>query len=465
MPAPRPLLGAVLLLFVSAAWGSAFPLMKDLMTRMPVEDLVAERYLIAAITLLLIRPRSLRGLPRATWINGVVLGVMFGVGQTAQAVALHGLPSAVSGFAVGCSVIITPILALVLFKVRVPRRVWAGVVLALAGMAVFTLMRGMEDSQIDPLALGVTLSAAALYSGHTLVLARLSTQGRSFHAYALTVIQLFTIGALTGLVAAHDGIVLPAGLPDWTVLAHLSVVSCALGFLARSYGQAHVSAVPSAVLMSSQPLWVAAIAVIWFDEQVGLSMLVGGGLMGAAMLLAVPGRAAPPGPEGEPAPVAVPASGDAPVAASASGGALVGASGSGGAPVGASGSGGGPARDPELLAISAAASKVLAGLRVKPEEPSAPATAALPYVVSRSACRDAESCPWNAHSVKGGREPSLERLIERATLIVRSRSLPGPGCCQSVTLLGRCLCSLMEEAGRREQPHGSVKSGGSRPYL
>ncbi|WP_091105311.1 DMT family transporter [Nonomuraea pusilla] len=454
VPAPRPLLGAVLLLFVSAAWGSAFPLMKDLMDRMPVEDLVAERYLIAAVTLLLIRPRCLRGLPRATWINGVVLGVMFGVGQTAQAVALHGLPSAVSGFAVGCSVIITPILALVLFKVRVPRRVWAGVVLALAGMAVFTLMRGMEDSDIDPLALGVTLSAAALYSGHTLVLARLSTQGRSFHAYALTVIQLFTIGVLTGLVAAHDGIVLPAGLPDWTILAHLSVVSCALGFLARSYGQAHVSAVPSAVLMSSQPLWVAAIAVIWFDEQVGLSMLVGGGLMAAAMLLAVPGRAAPPGPEGEPAPVAVPASGGAPAASA-----------SGGAPVGASGSGGGPARDPELLAISAAASKVLAGLRVKPEERSAPATVALPYVVSRSACRDAESCPWNAHSVKGGREPSLERLIERATLIVRSRGLPGPGCCQSVTLLGRCLCSLMEEAGRREQPHGSVRSGGPRPYL
>jgi len=147
-PAPRPLLGAVLLLFVSAAWGSAFPLMKDLILRLPVEDLLAERYVLAALTLFLIRPRSLRRLSRDTWINGVILGIMFGVGQCAQAIALDSLPSAVSGFAVGCNVVITPVLALVIFRARVPHRVWAGVGLALAGMTVFTLMRGTEDREI-----------------------------------------------------------------------------------------------------------------------------------------------------------------------------------------------------------------------------------------------------------------------------------------------------------------------------
>src|SRR5690606_41626511 len=95
-------LGAVLLLFVSAAWGSAFPLMQDLIHRLPVEDLLAERYTLAALTLFLLRPGCLRGLSRSTWIEGLVLGVMFGVGQSAQAVALYSLPAAVSGFAVGC---------------------------------------------------------------------------------------------------------------------------------------------------------------------------------------------------------------------------------------------------------------------------------------------------------------------------------------------------------------------------
>ncbi|MFI7135289.1 DMT family transporter [Nonomuraea sp. NPDC050153] len=392
----------MLLLFVSAAWGSAFPLMKDLIHRLPVEDLLAERYLIAALTLLAIRPGCLRRLPRRTWMNGVILGVMFGVGQTGQAVALHGLPSSLSGFAVGCSVVITPILALVLFKVKVPRRIWAGVVLALAGMTVFTLLRGVEDHEISVLALGVTLSAAALYSGHTLLLAHLSKRGESFHAYALTVIQLFTIGLSTGVVAVRDGIVVPSKGSDWLILGHLAVVSCALGFLARSYGQAHVSAVPSAILMSSQPLWVAAIAVIWFHEQIGWSMVVGGGLMAGAMLLALPARTAALGKERVNA-------------------------------------------NRALLTVAARAARTLADLRIKREDPLPLGGDHTPYL-DRGACANVESCPWHTRSLKGGGEPSLERLIERATVIVRARSLPGPGCCRSVTLLGRCLCDLMGEA-------------------
>jgi drug/metabolite transporter (DMT)-like permease len=400
VPAPRPLLGAVLLLFVSAAWGSAFPLMKDLIHRLPVEDLLAERYLIAALTLLLIRPSCLRGLPRETWINGVVLGVVFGVGQTAQAIALDSLPSAVSGFAVGCSVVITPILALILFKAKVPRRIWAGVVLAMAGMTAFTLMRGVEDNKFSVVALVATLSAAALYSGHTLMLGQLSKR-RTFSPYALTVVQLFTIGLLTGAVGARDGIAVPVSVSDWLLLAHLSVVSCALGFLARSYGQAHVHAVPSAILMSSQPVWVAVIAVIWFDEEVGWSMMVGGGLMAAAMLLALPGRAAVLGKE----------------------------------------------RERDLLTVSRTAARALANRRIKRKDPLGLARDPAPYI-AKEACANAGSCPWHTRSLKGGGEPSLERLIERATLIVRARNLAGPGCCQSVTLLGRCLCDLMGESER-----------------
>ncbi|AQZ69705.1 hypothetical protein BKM31_56910 [[Actinomadura] parvosata subsp. kistnae] len=388
----------MLLVFVSAAWGSAFPLMKDLIHRLPVEDLLAERYLLAALTLFLIRPGCLRGLSRDTWINGGLLGLMFGAGQVGQAMALGSLPSAVSGFAVGCSVVITPILSLMIFKEPVRRRVWAGVACALAGMAVFTLVRGVEEHRISLLALGVTLAAAALYSGHTLLLGRLSERPTGFPAYALTVIQLFTIGVLTGCFAVRDGISLPVGLPDWGILLHLSVISCALGFLARSHAQAHLPAVPSQILMSSQPLWVAAIAVIWFHEQLGWGMVLGGLLMAGAMLLALPSRAQARGTERR-----------------------------------------------RLLSVARRAAQVLASQRIKREDPLHLQAGVTPYI-AKSACTDSSACPWQTRSLKGGAEPSLERLIERATRIVRANDPQGPGCCQSVTLLGRCLCDLMEES-------------------
>ncbi|MFD0891812.1 EamA family transporter, partial [Streptosporangium algeriense] len=68
-------------------------------------------------------------------------------------------------------------------------------------------------------------------------------------------------------------------------MAHLSVVACALGFLARSFGQAHVPATPAAVILSAQPLWVSALAITLYGERLTWTVLVGGGLIALAMLL------------------------------------------------------------------------------------------------------------------------------------------------------------------------------------
>ncbi|MEV4530645.1 DMT family transporter [Streptosporangium sp. NPDC049304] len=281
---PRPVLGIVLLIFVSAAWGSAFPLMKDLIVRVPVADLLAERYGIAALVLLALRPRSLRGLSENAWRTGILLGLLFGVGQTAQAVSLHDLPSSVSGFTVGSYVVITPVLGLFLLGARTSARVWASVALATAAMTAFALMREAEGDIVLP-ALVATLLSAVLYAVHTLLLGN-SAEARQ-NAYAVTVIQLGTIAAMTGALATPDGLTLPSTPGDWAILGHLSIVACALGFLARSWGQVHVSPVSAAVILSTQPLWVTALAVALHGEPLTTGVYLGGGLIALAMLLVV----------------------------------------------------------------------------------------------------------------------------------------------------------------------------------
>lgn len=428
VPAPRPLLGAVLLLFVSAAWGSAFPLMKSLIDEplsMSVTDLLAERYTIAAVVLFLIRPRSLRGLARGTWSRGIVLGVMFGVGQTMQAFALDDLSSAVSGFAVGCNVVMTPVLALILFRVRVPKRIWFGVALALCGVAIFALMKG-DGVRFAPVALGLTLCAAALYACHTLVLGNLSRA--NYNAYAITVIQLLTIGLLTGVMAVPDGLEAPPGPYGWLKLAHLAIVSCALGFLARSFGQRHLQAVPSAVLLASQPLWVALIALLC-DEPVAASVLVGGPFMAAAMLLAVPSKGAA---------VVV---GDPPARVHQA-----------------------PEADEGLRRAAKRAAEVLASLRAP--EP-APVRPPVPFDLAqvrecwiRAAERDPDVEPWCSLAGKGGGEPGIDRLIEHATEIVKARQEPASqDGCLTFPLSGRCLCALRPEPVRETEPQEAPDIG------
>ncbi|GAA4219531.1 DMT family transporter [Streptosporangium album] len=275
-------------MFVSAAWGSAFPLMKDLIVRIPVADLLTERYGIAALVLFGLSPGCLRGLSESIWSTGVLLGLLFGVGQTAQAVALHDLSSSVSGFTVGSNVVITPVLGLILLGARVSGRTWAAVALALAALTIFTLLQE-EGGGVSLPALAVTLLSAVLYSAHTLVLGGFAGSRRD--VYAVAVIQLGVIALMAGALAAPDGLTLPQTPGDWAVLGHLSIVACALGFLARSFGQLHVPPVPAAVILSAQPLWVTALAVMMYGEPLTGTVCLGGGLIALAMLMVVlPGR-------------------------------------------------------------------------------------------------------------------------------------------------------------------------------
>jgi Permeases of the drug/metabolite transporter (DMT) superfamily len=284
-PAPRPVLGVVLLLFVSAAWGSAFPLTKDLIVRMPVADLLAERYAIATLALVAMRPRCLVRLPRRTWLVGVLAGVLFGSGQTAQSVALHELPSAVSGFAVGSYVVITPLLGMIFLRAHVGMRVWVAAALALAALTTFTVLREGDGDEISLPALVLTLFAAVMYAVHTLVLGH-----RRRDAYAVAVIQLGTIAVITGVLALPGGITLPATGTDWALLLHLALIACALGFLARSFGQQHVRPMPAAVILAAQPLWVTAFAVVLYGDPLTWRVFLGGALIAAAVVLVLPRR-------------------------------------------------------------------------------------------------------------------------------------------------------------------------------
>ena len=156
-------------------------------------------------------------------------------------------------------------------------------------MTIFTLLRGTGGGAVPTAALAVTLLSAVLYAGHTLVLGNFAEARRD--AYAVAVIQLGTIALMTGFLAVPDGLTLPRTPADWAILGHLSIVACALGFLARSFGQAHVPAAPAAVILSAQPLWVTALAIVGYGERLTWSVLLGGGLIALAMLLVVlPGR-------------------------------------------------------------------------------------------------------------------------------------------------------------------------------
>ena len=276
---PRAERAAVLaLLAMTAAWGSTFFLIKDVVTRIPVADLLAVRFAIAGLVLVgvLAATRGLR-LSRRVLTQGMLLGLLYGVAQLLQTAGLAYTAASVSGFITGLYVVATPLLSALILRTAIPATTWAAAILATVGLGVLSL-NGFSIGYGELL----TLASAVIYAGHIIALGRLSEPGT---ALGLAAVQMVTIAVLCTFVALPGGIQLPTSSRDWLIVVYLAVVAGALTMLLQTWAQARIDASRAAVIMAMEPVWAAGFAVALGSETVTVRMVVGGAAILAAMYL------------------------------------------------------------------------------------------------------------------------------------------------------------------------------------
>lgn len=269
------------LLAMTAAWGSTFFLIKDLLVRLPVADMLALRFGLGSLALVLLAGRRLR-MSRSTLRSGLLLGLLYGVAQILQTAGLASTSASVSGFITGLYVVATPLLAALLLRARVSGTTWAASLLATVGLGVLSL---------DGFAIGsgelLTLLSALVYAGHIIAMGRLSTPGE---ALPLSLVQMVVITVVCAVAAVwpgsgSPGLQLPATTGDWLAVLYLAVIAGALTMVLQTWAQARVEAARAAVVMAMEPVWAAAFAVTLGEDRLTLRMVTGGLAILAAMYL------------------------------------------------------------------------------------------------------------------------------------------------------------------------------------
>jgi drug/metabolite transporter (DMT)-like permease len=274
---PTTLLATLALLAVTATWGSTFFLIHDLLDRVPVLDFLAVRFAIATVTVVLLFPRALGRLStRARW-QAAALGVVYGVAQILQTEGIGHSSASVAGFITGMYVICTPLLAAPLLKQRIGGATWLAVVVAVIGLAVLSL-RGFSVGYGE----GLVLVSAVLYALH---IVGLGAWSRAEDAIGMTIVQLAMVSLVAFVVTAPDGITLPDRTGDWVSVLYMAVFAAGFAMWAQTWAQAHLPPTRSAIIMTMEPVFAAFFAVLFGGESLTSRMLVGGGLVLAAMLV------------------------------------------------------------------------------------------------------------------------------------------------------------------------------------
>jgi drug/metabolite transporter (DMT)-like permease len=271
------LLATLTLLAMTACWGSTFYLIHDLLDRVPAVDFLAVRFTIASAAMLALAPRAIGRLTPELRRHAVVLGGLYGAAQILQTTGLAHTPASVSGFITGMYVVCTPLLAAAILRTRIPALTWGAVLLAVGGLAVLTL-QGFSVGYGETL----TLVAAVLYALH---IVGLGAWSRPADAIGMSIVQCLVIAAICLVAAVPDGITLPSRAGDWLAVGYMALFAGAAALLGQTWAQAHLPPTRSAIIMSMEPVFAAFFAVLLGGESVTSRMLLGGGMVLAAMLV------------------------------------------------------------------------------------------------------------------------------------------------------------------------------------
>ena len=277
------LLATLLLVGITAVWGSTFFLIRDVVRVLPPTDFLAVRFTIAAAVMVVVFWRSLLTLGRRELTIGVGLGVLYAVAQNLQTVGLAHTDASRSGFITGTYVVLTPIFTAVLLRDHIPRSTWLAVLMATAGLATLSLSgldAGFGGSAGFGFGEGVTLLAAAIYALHIIGLGRYSSPKT---AAALSAVQMITIAAVSLVAAAPGGIALPTGRSQWASVLYMALIAGAVAIWAQTWAQSHLTATRAAIVMTLEPVFAAMFAVAFGGESLTPRMLLGGAMVLAAM--------------------------------------------------------------------------------------------------------------------------------------------------------------------------------------
>jgi len=255
---------------VTAVWGWTFVLVKDAVSHYPTLTFLELRFALAFLVMVVL----VRRLPsrRELWV-GAVAGVVVAGGYLTQTFGLTMTSPGNSGLITGLFVVFTPLIDRI-FGVRLRRWTVLAVLIALVGTVM--LVGGPGSFGLGDL---LTVACAFLYALHIVLLSRWAPGLRSA---PLAMVQMgtcavvFTASGSTTLSFPSSGV--------WFAIVVTGLFASALAFYIQTWAQQHLSASRTALIMTTEPAWALAAAVLLAGQRLGWLQAAGAGLVLAAIV-------------------------------------------------------------------------------------------------------------------------------------------------------------------------------------
>jgi drug/metabolite transporter (DMT)-like permease len=267
------------MLATAAIWGGSFVIMKDSLEKQDVFSFLASRFILASILMFMYRPTALRGLSKKFVLRGIFAGILLGSGYIFQTFGLTNTTVSNTGFITGLYLVFTPLISLIILRRHVIRIQWFAVLLAFIGLFLISY-NGVSIGRGETL----VLISAILYGAHFVALGEWSDGGNT---YALTLIQIATLGVMASLFTIKDGFQLPPDSSVWLAVLFTAFFATFLAFLVQTKAQSVMSATAASVLLATETPFAVIFGLYFNSDPLTLKIISGGILVMGAMALVI----------------------------------------------------------------------------------------------------------------------------------------------------------------------------------
>ncbi|HMA30138.1 MAG TPA: DMT family transporter [Thermoanaerobaculia bacterium] len=285
-PRSEALRADLVLVLVTAIWGSTFIVNKLALETVPPLVFVLVRFALAGILLLVLA----RGRPRTPNLarDSAIIGILLAIGIGCQVVGQLFTSASKAAFVTGLSVPLTPVAGYVMTRKKPSRENLAGLLLAAAGFAALTWPENAGGwNRGDLLIVATAVSYAILIVVMAETAPKHDVRWYSFGQIAAAAVAVgsarlavapFLSGA--GVYAAAERRPLELTPRVLAAILWMAVVATVVTFLAQTWAQQRMPATHAAILFALEPVFTALFAALFLGER-----MTGRDWCGAALVL------------------------------------------------------------------------------------------------------------------------------------------------------------------------------------
>jgi len=268
----------VLLLLVSAIWGSTFVAIKDTLASFGAFALMAIRFSIAALALFIYIKFTGIKITNDEVKFGSMLGVFLLAANGFQTIGLNYTSANASAFITNLYVLLVPILSAMLLHKMPKRKIWLSVVIAIVGM--FFMLDAGDGFNVGDL---FTLACAFACALQIIYLAKYSPKCNPL-SLAFVQITFVSIASAVLMVPLNE---VPSSFPlsAMITLVYLAIMATVVAQVLQAEGQKRLEPSKVALIFITEPLFAAAFGLFFLGEILTTQNLFGAGLILCALLI------------------------------------------------------------------------------------------------------------------------------------------------------------------------------------